>query len=257
VTDPSKYGVVVMDEQNKVERFVEKPQVGTTEQQAGQEVRAGSVAGRAASCDGQSASGGARQGTCGRAAEMAQALVLRIQRPPLYPACPPAQQSACNLLTASLAQTFVGDSINAGIYCLSPSVLARIEPRPTSIEKEVFPAVAADGRLYAMQLEGYWMDVGQPKDYLTGACLRVCRGKIEYSAGQDPGQSLGLARALVAAVLCTCWTHIMPQNRPCAAPVCCVQAWRCTLAPCGSAPRGTLQRGHTSAATQSSMNPQR
>jgi mannose-1-phosphate guanylyltransferase len=62
----------------------------------------------------------------------------------------------------------VGDKINAGIYCLSPSILDRIQPRPTSIEKEVFPAVAADGRLYAMALEGYWMDVGQPKDYLTG-----------------------------------------------------------------------------------------
>jgi hypothetical protein len=36
-------------------------------------------------------------------------------------------------------QTFVGDKINAGIYCLSPSILNRIEPRPTSIENEVFP----------------------------------------------------------------------------------------------------------------------
>ena len=34
-------------------------------------------------------------------------------------------------------QTFVGDKINAGIYCLSPSILNRIQPRPTSIEKEV------------------------------------------------------------------------------------------------------------------------
>lgn len=34
---------------------------------------------------------------------------------------------------------------------------------------QVFPAVARDGKLFAMQLEGYWMDVGQPKDYLTGA----------------------------------------------------------------------------------------
>ena len=33
-------------------------------------------------------------------------------------------------------QTFVGDKINAGIYCLSPSILDRIQPRPTSIEKE-------------------------------------------------------------------------------------------------------------------------
>ena len=28
VDDPSKYGVVMMDDNNKVERFVEKPKVG-------------------------------------------------------------------------------------------------------------------------------------------------------------------------------------------------------------------------------------
>lgn len=95
VEDPSKYGVVVMDEDQKVERFVEKP------------------------------------------------------------------------------KTFVGDKINAGIYCCNPSVLNRIEMRPTSIEKEVFPAIAAHGGLYAMELEGYWMDVGQPKDYLTGLELHL------------------------------------------------------------------------------------
>jgi mannose-1-phosphate guanylyltransferase len=95
VTDPSKYGVVVMDDAGKVDRFVEKP------------------------------------------------------------------------------KEFVGDKINAGIYCCNPSVLNRIEPRPTSIEKEVFPKVAADGKLFAMPLEGYWMDVGQPKDYLTGLGLHL------------------------------------------------------------------------------------
>ncbi len=46
-------------------------------------------------------------------------------------------------------KTFVGDKINAGIYCLSPAVLDRIEPRPTSIEKETFPLIAADGKLFA------------------------------------------------------------------------------------------------------------
>ncbi len=49
------------------------------------------------------------------------------------------------------------------------SVLNRIEDRPTSIEKETFPLIAADGKLFAQELEGYWMDVGQPKDYLSGA----------------------------------------------------------------------------------------
>lgn len=37
-----------------------------------------------------------------------------------------------------------------------------------SIEKEVFPGMAQDGQLFAMDLQGFWMDVGQPKDFLTG-----------------------------------------------------------------------------------------
>ena len=40
-----------------------------------------------------------------------------------------------------------------------------------SIEKEVFPFMAKDGDLHCMELEGFWMDVGQPKDFLTGMCL--------------------------------------------------------------------------------------
>ncbi len=69
------------------------------------------------------------------------------------------------------AQRFVGDKINAGIYILSPKVLERIEMRPTSIEKETFPLISLDNGLFAFTLPGYWMDVGQPKDYLTGTSL--------------------------------------------------------------------------------------
>ncbi|CAD7698612.1 unnamed protein product [Ostreobium quekettii] len=68
---------------------------------------------------------------------------------------------------------FVSDKINAGIYVLSPRILRRIELRPTSIEREVFPAVAADGLLYAMVLQGYWMDIGQPTDFLKGLSLHL------------------------------------------------------------------------------------
>lgn len=66
---------------------------------------------------------------------------------------------------------FVGNKINAGIYLLNPSVLDRIELKPTSIEKEVFPKIAAEKKLYAMVLPGFWMDIGQPKDYITGLRL--------------------------------------------------------------------------------------
>jgi mannose-1-phosphate guanylyltransferase len=43
--------------------------------------------------------------------------------------------------------------------------------KPTSIERETFPAMAKDKELYAMDLEDFWMDIGQPKDYLIGMCL--------------------------------------------------------------------------------------
>lgn len=68
-------------------------------------------------------------------------------------------------------QEFISNKINAGIYIFNPSVLERIELRPTSIEKEVFPLMAHDANLYAFELDGFWMDVGQPKDFLTGMCL--------------------------------------------------------------------------------------
>jgi len=68
-------------------------------------------------------------------------------------------------------QQFVGNKINAGIYLLSPKTLDRIELRPTSIEKEIFPKIAAENQLFAMVLPGFWMDIGQPRDYNTGLRL--------------------------------------------------------------------------------------
>jgi mannose-1-phosphate guanylyltransferase len=55
------------------------------------------------------------------------------------------------------------DWINAGIYVLNPSVLERIPAhRKVSIEREVFPAIAAEGRLYAVRSPAYWIDAGTP-----------------------------------------------------------------------------------------------
>ncbi|KAA0232966.1 MAG: UTP--glucose-1-phosphate uridylyltransferase [Acidimicrobiales bacterium] len=57
--------------------------------------------------------------------------------------------------------------INAGIYVLEPSVLARIDPgRRVSIERETFPRMAAEGTLYAVHCAEYWIDAGTPESYL-------------------------------------------------------------------------------------------
>lgn len=65
-------------------------------------------------------------------------------------------------------KTFVGDRINAGIYVFNKSILNRIKPEKTSIEREVFPRMAADRQLCAFNLEGFWMDIGLPGDYIEG-----------------------------------------------------------------------------------------
>ena len=57
--------------------------------------------------------------------------------------------------------------INAGVYVLEPSVLGRIPAqRPVSIEREVFPAMAAEGTLFARESDAYWLDVGLPSTFL-------------------------------------------------------------------------------------------
>jgi len=84
---------------------------------------------------------------------------------------------------------FVGNNINAGLYLFNPSILDRIEVRPMSIEKEVFPAMAGEGELFAMELEGHWMDIGQPRDYLTGMCLHLDSLSKKPDAGLAKGPS--------------------------------------------------------------------
>ncbi|KAJ7382194.1 hypothetical protein OS493_036525 [Desmophyllum pertusum] len=86
-------------------------------------------------------------------------------------------------------QVYVSNKINAGLYIFSPKMLGRIELRPTSIEKEIFPRMAQDDDLYAFDLSGFWMDVGQPKDFLTGMgmFLHFLREKHPERLRDGPG----------------------------------------------------------------------
>jgi mannose-1-phosphate guanylyltransferase len=60
------------------------------------------------------------------------------------------------------------DLINAGTYVLEPSVLARIAPdQPVNVERVTFPAMVADGTLYALDGDAYWIDAGTPETYLA------------------------------------------------------------------------------------------
>jgi len=78
--------------------------------------------------------------------------------------------------------------INAGTYVLDHSVLNRIPPdRKVSVEREVFPAMVAEGTVFAMASERYWLDVGLPDSYLraTTDLLDGTRGPGPPAPGAD------------------------------------------------------------------------
>jgi len=79
------------------------------------------------------------------------------------------------------------DLINAGLYVLEPDVLELIPPgRPVSIEREVFPRLAAEGSVYGIALPGYWLDVGTPETY-----LQAHRDVLERLFDTEVGDALG------------------------------------------------------------------
>lgn len=87
--------------------------------------------------------------------------------------------------------------INAGTYVFEPSVLARIPPGPVSIERSTFPLIAADGGMYGLATDDYWIDAGRPDSYraanldlLSGVRRDESCEAISTSAVVDPNASI-------------------------------------------------------------------
>jgi mannose-1-phosphate guanylyltransferase len=76
--------------------------------------------------------------------------------------------------------------INGGTYVFEPSVLDRIAgDRRVSIEREVFPVMAEEGRLYALATDDYWLDTGTPEQYLK-ANLDLLGARAQRVDGVSP-----------------------------------------------------------------------
>ncbi|KKM86397.1 hypothetical protein LCGC14_1279430 [marine sediment metagenome] len=62
--------------------------------------------------------------------------------------------------------------INAGVYLLEPEIFQYIEPEiKFSIEREVFPILTSEERLYYHPISGIWKDIGKPEELLEGNIL--------------------------------------------------------------------------------------
>ena len=94
----------------------------------------------------------------------------------------------------------VTNSINAGCYVFSPSVIDEIPlGEVVSIERETFPALVTSGRaIFGYKDQSYWLDVGTPaalfkgsRDLVDGAFLAQAGTTIADSAVLTGGTSVG------------------------------------------------------------------
>jgi len=66
--------------------------------------------------------------------------------------------------------------INAGIYILEPEIYDYIpDGGKVRIETEVFPKLAEEQQLYGFESHGFWMDIGEPIDYLNANAAILAR----------------------------------------------------------------------------------
>jgi mannose-1-phosphate guanylyltransferase len=72
--------------------------------------------------------------------------------------------------------------INAGVYVLNPEVLQLIpNARAVSMEREIFPKLAERGRLFGHVVDGLWIDIGRPDEYLQAN--RILLDKLKAKSG--------------------------------------------------------------------------
>jgi mannose-1-phosphate guanylyltransferase len=122
------------------------------------------------------------------------------------------------------------DLINAGTYVLEPSVTDRIPPgRRVSVERETFPAMAADGSLYARADGCYWIDTGTPCEYIQaqldlvdgvrGAAIDGVHPDARIAADAAVEHSVVGAGAVVSGGARVENSVLLPRVRVCSAAV--------------------------------------
>ncbi len=61
--------------------------------------------------------------------------------------------------------------VNAGVYLVRRALLDRIVTTPCSLESDVFPVLAADGRIEGKVYDAFLLDIGVSEDYAAAADL--------------------------------------------------------------------------------------
>jgi len=125
-----------------------------------------------------------------RAAGLATILLTRVEDPRRYGLVRLDGDGRITEFIEKPGPEFAGPGlINAGIYVLERRVLDLIPAgEPFSIERGVFPQLAAQGVLHGFVSDAYWRDIGTPGSYLE-AHFDILSRSLSTKVGDELGES--------------------------------------------------------------------
>jgi mannose-1-phosphate guanylyltransferase len=113
----------------------------------------------------------------------------------LYKVADPSRYGTVKLTNQNMITQFIekappgkapSNLINAGVYVLDPEIFNHIPGgRPVSIEHEVFPKLAEQGKLFGHEFKEIWIDIGKPADYLKANRLMLDAEPKKRLLGKD------------------------------------------------------------------------
>ena len=83
---------------------------------------------------------------------------------------------------------FYSSTVNCGIFIFNVAIFNKnkIQAQPSQLETDLLPRLANEGNLFCVKLEGFWMDIGLPHNYLLGTVLF-----LQYLADQQGSNQAG------------------------------------------------------------------
>jgi mannose-1-phosphate guanylyltransferase len=72
------------------------------------------------------------------------------------------------------------------------TIIDKIELKPHFLERDIFPKLAQQGQLRSLYLQGFWKDIGQPKDFLT--CIKYYLNFLREQQSSNLDEELILAK---------------------------------------------------------------
>ncbi len=75
--------------------------------------------------------------------------------------------------------------INAGCYLIERDVLESLSLNKHSMEREVFPLIAHEGKMAGLEFQGYFVDAGTPTSFIEATQVCISNSKFVLGATDD------------------------------------------------------------------------